>query len=122
DGTVVEANASRHRLLNSEQLQGRRQVLQEAVQADEAGGVLSQRPYWMAKTPRTRRWQSQRYEVALTKLEERLRENQRRVPSRRQKEKDIRISVSDPQAALGKDKHKVFRPLYNVQYVRDVDS
>jgi transposase len=122
DGTVVEANASRHRLLNCEQLQRRRQLLLEAVRVDEASGVLPQQPYWMAKTPPTRRWQSERYEVAQTKLEERLKENRRRVPSRRQEEKDIRISVSDPEAALGKDKHKVFRPLYNVQYVRDVDS
>jgi len=34
----------------------------------------------------------------------------------------VRISVTDPDAALGKDKFKVFRPLYNVQYMRDLDS
>ena len=39
-----------------------------------------------------------------------------------QEEKHVRISVTDPEAALGKDKFKVFRPLYNVQYVRDLDS
>jgi hypothetical protein len=30
--------------------------------------------------------------------------------------------VSDPEAALGLDKHKVFRPLYNAQDARDLDS
>jgi hypothetical protein len=100
----------------------RRQLLEEALKADEVGSVPPKQPYWMAKTADTRRWQRGQYQVAQTKLSERLAENQRRVPSRRQEEKNVRISVSDPDAALGKDKHKVFRPLYNVQYVRDLDS
>ena len=32
------------------------------------------------------------------------------------------VSASDPEAALGRDKYNVFRPLYNVQLVRDLDS
>src|SRR5262245_54142137 len=50
DGTFVEAQASRHHLLNHEQLQHRRQVLDAAVQADAAGQAPAQRPYWMART------------------------------------------------------------------------
>jgi len=122
DGTTVEANASRYRLLNHQQLQQRRQVLEETVQADDRGRTPPALPYWLAKTPETRRWQREQYQVAQTRLAERLADNQKRPPSQRQEEKNIRISVSDPDAALGKDKHKVFRPLYNVQYVRDVDS
>ena len=32
------------------------------------------------------------------------------------------VSPSDPEAALGVDKDHVFRPLYTIQTVRDVDS
>jgi hypothetical protein len=122
DGTAVEANASRHRLLNQEQVAQRRQLLDETIQADAQGRALSALPGWMGQTPASRRAQSEQYQRAQTKLAERWAENQQRQPSKRQEGKHIRISVSDPEAALGKDKHKVYRPLYNVQYVRDVDS
>lgn len=122
DGTTVEANASRHRLLNQEQMQRRRELLEDAVKADEQGTTQDEQPYWMANTPGTRFQQKQQYNVAQSKLDERLAENLKRIPSQRQKEKNIRISVTDPEAALGKDKSKVFRPLYNVQYLRDLDS
>jgi hypothetical protein len=32
------------------------------------------------------------------------------------------LSPSDPEAALGRDKHQVYRPLYNVQFASDLDS
>ena len=122
DGTYVEAHASRHRLLNQGQIVRRHEVLETAIAADEQGATPAEQPAWMAKTPQTRLQQETRYEVAQGKLDERVVENRKRPPSQRLDEKDIRISVVDPEAALGKDKHKVFRPLYNVQYVRDLDS
>jgi transposase len=122
DGTLVEAQASRHHLLNHEQLQQRRQVLDAALQADAQGTTPAEQPYWMAHTAATRCRQSDQYQLAQTKLNERWAENQQRIPSKRQEAKNVRISVTDPEAALGKDKHKVYRPLYNVQYVRDLDS
>lgn len=122
DGTLVEAQASRHRLLSQEQLQHRRQLLDAAVAADAAGPALAPRPAWMARTPRSRQRQQQHYQRAQAHLNERLAENRQRLPSARLPEKHVRISVTDPEAALGKDKLKVFRPLYNVQYVRDLDS
>jgi transposase len=122
DGTFVEAQASRHRLLNDEQVQRRRQLLDAAVQADAAGQALAARPSWMARTARSRQRQQQQYRRAHAHLQERLAENRRRLPSARQDEKHVRISATDPEAALGKDKFKVYRPLYNVQYVRDLDS
>lgn len=122
DGTCVEAHASRHRLLNQGQIARRRGLLETAIQADEQGATPAEQPGWLAKTPRTRLRQRAQYDVAQHKLDERLAENRMRIPSQRQEEKNIRISVVDPEAALGKDKHKVFRPLYNVQYVRDLDS
>jgi len=122
DGTSVAAQASRHHLLNAEQVQHRRRVLAAAVEADAAGQTPAERPYWMATTVPTRLRQQHQYDVAQTHLDERLVENRQRMPSLRQEEKHVRISVTDPEAALGKDKLKVYRPLYNVQYVRDLDA
>jgi transposase len=122
DGTAVEAQASRHRLLNHEQLQRRRRLLDAAVVADAAGQEPAPRPAWMARTVRSRRRQQEQYQRAHAHLNERLAENRQRMPSARLEEKHVRISVTDPEAALGKDKLKVFRPLYNVQYVRDLDA
>ena len=122
DGTLVEAHASRHHLLNDEQLRQRGQVLADACQADAGGVPPPEQPYWLARTPATRRRQQQQYAVARARLEERLAENHRRVPSKRQEDRHVRVSVTDPEADLGKDKLKVYRPLYNVQYVRDLDS
>lgn len=122
DGTIVEAHASRHRLLNQGQMVHRRELLAAATQADQQGATLTEQPGWLAKTPQTRLRQQSQYERAQRLLAERLAENRQRIPSQRQEEKNIRISVVDPEAALGKDKFKVFRPLYNVQHVRDLDS
>jgi len=122
DGTFVEANASRHHLLNSEQLQKRCEVLQAACQADTQDATAAEQPYWMAQSADTRQRQLEQYEQAHEHLQQRLAENQERIPSKRQEEKHVRISVTDPEAALGRDKLKVFRPLYNVQLLRDVDS
>lgn len=122
DGTLVEAHASGHRLLNHEQLQHRRQLLDDAVPADAAGQALATPPAWMAPTAPSRQRQQEQYRRTHAHLHERLAENRQRLPSVRQEEKHIRIRVADPQAALGKDKFKVFRPLYNVPYVRDLDS
>lgn len=122
DGTLVEAHATRHHLLNHEQLQQRCHELTAACQAETTGPAPGKLPYWMATTAATRQRQQDQYERAQTALHERLAENQQRIPSKRLEEKHVRISVTDPEAALGKDKCKVFRPLYNVQWVRDLDS
>ena len=46
----------------------------------------------------------------------------RRPRDQRQDAEKIVISTSDFQAALGRDKEKVFRPLYNLQVVQDIES
>src|SRR5262249_29554192 len=53
DGTLVEANASRHHLLNDEQMQQRCQVLAAACQADRHGTPPPEQPDWLATTPTT---------------------------------------------------------------------
>jgi transposase len=79
-------------------------------------------PGWMARTPHGRQKQHQRYEKAREILQERLAANAERNPAKRQDAKKIVISVGDPEAALGRDKEKVFRPLYNCQLMCDLDS
>jgi transposase len=135
DGSLVGANASRHRLLNSERLQKRLGQLQQQIVNDQAAAPPSTPeataeptptaqpiPGWMATTPNGRQAQQQRYEKAQEHLHERLDANARRNPAKRQDPKKVVISVGDPEAVPGRDKEKVYRPLYNVQLVCDLDS
>ena len=58
-------------------------------------------------------------------MQERLSDHSRgsTVRARRRKNPDkVVICPSDPEAVMGKDKHKVFRPLFNTQILQDVDS
>ncbi len=122
DGSLLAANASRHRLLNEERLAKRRQRLAARCARDGQAEALEAVPGWMAKTPAGRAGQTQRYERAKARLEEFQVFNARQNPARRRPRAKIVVSATDPQAALGLDKEKVFRPLYNLQLLRDLDS
>lgn len=122
DGTLIASGASRHQLANENKLQKRCEALQRAVADDESLVSPPTVPAWMAKRPAARLRQYQRYQVAQRRMAELQAENSGRIPSRRRERNKIVLSVSDPEAALGLDKHKVFRPLYNAQYARDLDS
>jgi hypothetical protein len=122
DGTAVAANASRHRLLNEGTLERRLTELDVACQADASGQPPPSTPAWMAKHPHTREGQQRRYRRARERLVELHAVNDRQDRKRRRKPEKIVVSTSDPEAALGRDKYNVFRPLYNVQVVRDLDS
>jgi len=122
DGTSVAANASRHRLVNEATVEQRWTELENACQADAADQPPPNVPAWMAKNPDTREGQRRRYRRARERLVELHAVNKRQDPKRRRKPEKIVVSASDPEAALGRDKHNVFRPLYNVQLVRDLDS
>jgi transposase len=122
DGSFVGANASRHRLLNEERLEKRRAELRLQCERDAQGVDAEEIPAWMAKKPATRLEQAERYTRAKSRLDEFQAINQRQNPARRRPRAKIVVSATDPEAALGWDKQKVFRPLYNVQLVRDLDS
>lgn len=122
DGSAVAANASRHRLLNEHQLLKRQAELEQACGADEAGEPLATRPGWMATTPRGRSEQRQRLQQARRRLAQLQAINARQQASDRRPTERIVVSPSDAEAALGRDKLKVFRPMYNVQLVCDLDS
>jgi hypothetical protein len=122
DGTAVAANASRHRLLNEKTVEQRLMELDVACQEDSVHQSPAHVPAWMAKNPDTREGQQRRYRRARERLAELHAVNNRQQRKRRRKPEKIVVSASDPEAALGRDKHNVFRPLYNVQLVRDLDS
>ena len=122
DGSLLAANASRHRLLGEERLSKRREALAKVCAQDRQGEVPEPIPAWMAKTSATRIAQADRYERAQLRLQEFQAINQRQNPARRRPRGKIVVSATDPESGLGRDKEKVFRPLYNLQLLRDLDS
>jgi transposase len=122
DGTLIAANASRHQLQSQSTLAQHREQLEQATAAAAAAAVPVERPGWMAPTAGGRRQQSRRYRQAQDTMDQRQRRNGHKRASKRTAAEKIRISVGDPEAAVGRDKEKVYRPLYNVQLLDDLDS
>jgi transposase len=83
-------------------------------------------PYWMAKTPGGRVRQRMRYQAVQAALKRRQQSRHqtlsRRAKSKRRPIERITICPSEPEAALGLDKFKTFRPLYNVQAARVIGN
>ena len=121
DGTAVAADASRRRLADEAKLRRRGEELDRAAAA-AGGGAALPRPGWLAPTPRGRRRQRQGLRRAQARLDELQRRNAGKRASKRQKRGRVVVSLSDPEAAVGRDKEGVYRPLYNVQLVDDLDS
>ena len=122
DGTLVAAQASRHRLVNEETLQRRQAELHQVRPADAQGQAPAVVPGWMAPTPRGRCRQQTRYQQAAQRMEQLQSRNARKRASKRKARDKIVLSPADPEAALGRDKHQVYRPLYNLQLASDLDS
>ena len=132
DGTFVAAKGSRHHMLRLARLDKRLALLELAIAGDDevatdCGSTLSsKRPRWMARSPQGRKDQRKKYQVAREHLEAKIaRRKQRRASRAKGKHKAAEqavICVTEPEAAIGKDKFKVYRPLYNVQLMRDLDS
>lgn len=83
-------------------------------------------PYWLATTPAGRRRQLHRFRQAQEQLGELLahhaQHETRKAKRKRRHPDQIRICPSEPEAALGRDKLKTFRPLYNVHLACSVDT
>jgi transposase len=122
DGTLVAANASRHKMVPAATLDKREAELAAAVAADEQGATTAAVGAWMAKTPVGRRTQQRRMKQAQQRMEALQTRNRGKRSSKRKAADKVLVSVSDPEAAVGRDKEKVYRPLYNVQVVDDLDS
>ncbi len=122
DGTTIRACASRHRTVNHSLLVRRQEELETAMARDGTNPSPGRIPQWMAKTPRGRQRQARRYAKARESLERRLEENARRPKGKRLDEKKVTISTSDPEAPLGRDKEKVYCPLYTPQLLVEPHS
>ena len=115
-------SASRHQMVKEETLMRRVGELDAAIAADKQQSPCTSLPRWMAKAAG--------HPIAATRsLSAGRRTNAAiagRKPARRackrQDPKKIVVSTSDPDAVASRDKYHVFRPLYNVQLLRDVDS
>jgi transposase len=120
DGTAFAACASRHRMVNEETLAKRRSLLQGLIN----GSVKEddRTPKWVPPTEAGRLDLAQRMEVADEVLQQRKEENAKKPKDKRKNPAKIQVSLSDPQAPLGRDKMKVYRPLYTVQYVIEPTS
>jgi hypothetical protein len=83
-------------------------------------------PYWMAGSPAGRLRQRTRHQAAQKTLKQRMLEHDQRqkgkAKSRRTSAAKLVICPTEPEAVLGRDKHKVFRPLYNLQIMQDADG
>jgi transposase len=121
DGTAVAADASRRRLVDEATLQRRAEELDRAEAADGAAAAPP-RPGWMAPTPAGRRRQRGRLRRARERMEALQRRNAGKRASKRKARERVVVSPSDPEAAVGRDKEGVYRPLYNVQVLDDLDS
>jgi transposase len=119
DGTFVDAHASRRQLANEERLEQRQRVVQDALKQQSSG---QERPNWLASSPRGLRQQQAKYKLAREVLQMRLNQNEHRRSSKRKPTDKVLVSYTDPESALGRDKLGVFRPLYNVQLMCDLDS
>src|SRR5437773_11645 len=108
DGSAVAANASRRRLLNAERLQQRVYQLQAARHEDTQGETPAEVPAWMAKTPRSRAAQCERYLQAQAHLTGLQAANQHYSPSERRAPDKLVVSTGDPESALGVDNDHVF--------------
>lgn len=128
DGTFVAAWASRHKMFRLEQISRRLSVIKRAIaQLDDANQAASRRPLksipsWLAKTASGRQDQLRSFRAAKAQILDEIRFNRTLPKSLRRKEEGIKVSPADIEAVIGKDKFKVTRPLYNVQYMCDSGS
>jgi transposase len=147
DGTLIAAWGSRHSLLGAKALQTRLQLLRQLCASDRAAPrlprpwlvlaflivllvvgpePLHRLPRWLAKTAQGRQRQRRRYRAAWRHLHrvraEHQRKQKRQRKAKRRSAETLKVCPREHQAVLGRDKLKVFRPLYNVQFVCDLDS
>jgi hypothetical protein len=122
DSSSVAAAASRRQLLNDERLAKRRMVIAEALACHARGQTVVKPPGWLAKSVVGLREQKRRYGRAAEVLRARQAANVRRRSSKRKPADKVLVSVADPEAVLARDKFNVFRPLYSVELLRDLDS
>lgn len=116
DGTSIAACASRHRMVNQETLQKRQAILDSVINGTADAEEL---PGWVPPTASGRLDLADRMTSAAEVLDERISKNAEKRSGKRKDPGKIQVSLTDPIAPLGRDKLKVFRPLYTIQYLVD---
>jgi len=111
DGTLIAANASRHRLLNLARLERRLQELDRVIAADKAAKPPGD-PRMDGPPPATDGGNATAF-TSPQEVAEGSRPAMLDAPAATAKPRQDVVSPSDFEAALGRDKEKVFRPLYN---------
>lgn len=128
DGTFSAASASRHKIYNLKQINRRLNRLKRAVRMLDdprqtaAKKPLSKLPRWIAPTPVGRTRQLNQFRQAKHRMLQNIDENRQKHSRFRRDESKMTISPADIDAAIGKDKKKVIRPLYNTQWMADCTS
>lgn len=113
DGTTVAACASRHRTVTQKTLEQRSGQLAQIIKGEFEGDL----PGWVPATQSGRSELAERMKQASDVLMARIAKNATKPSGKRQKPEKIHVSLTDPIAPIGRDKYKVFRPLYTVQYM-----
>jgi len=88
----------------------------------EPTATKDQPPSFMAKTKCGKKRQRAQYRKAQEILKQLNQINARRRKDKRKKSEQVRVAIGDPMAPFGRDKMKVFRPLYNVQTMTDLET
>ena len=122
DGTSVRSYGSRHRIVNQKTLTRRRSKLADAISIDTKGEVQAKLPMWMGKTANGRLSQQEKFDKANLILTQRTAINDAKKKDLRLPVENIFISLSDPEAALSRDKEKVFCPMYSAQLLTNTKS
>jgi transposase len=120
DGTSIAACASRHKMVNQKVLSERIALLSSIV----AGGqsFAAPLPSWVPSTEIGRLQLSKRMTEASEILAGRISQNAAKKAGKRKNPAKIQVSLTDPIAPLGRDKLKVFRPLYTLQFMTDATT
>ncbi|SMP80365.1 Transposase DDE domain-containing protein [Neorhodopirellula lusitana] len=127
-GTFTAAAASRHKIYNLKQINRRLNRLGRTIrQLDRPDQAASKKPLeavpkWIAPTPGGRAEQLDRFSQAKRRMLENIDENRKKHCRYRRDEARMVISPADVDAVIGRDKHKVLRPLYNTQLMTDCSS
>ncbi len=120
DGTFVAACASRHRMVTRELLLKRQELLDALL--DGALDETEELPKWIPPTDSGRLDLARRMTIAAEVLDDRIAKNDAKSNDKRKDSEKIQVSLTDPVAPLGRDKLKVYRPLYTVQFVVELHS
>lgn len=118
DGTHFAACASRHRMVNDQTLAKRKELLDGLLDEPHPEEL----PKWIPPTVAGRLELAKRMDRAREVLDRRIAANAEKPSEKRKDAAKIMVSLSDPDAPLGRDKLKVYRPLYTVQHVVDPKS